>query len=47
MFYLFSSEKKVSERHLVANEISIQKKKKTHTKVYPFRLMLEAAEKEA
>ena len=32
---------KVSERHLVANEISIQKKK-TYTKVYPFRLMLEA-----
>ena len=31
---------KVSERHLVANEISIQKK--TYTKVYPFRLMLEA-----
>ena len=40
VFYLFSSEKKVSERHLVANEISIQKK--TYTKVYPFRLMLEA-----
>ena len=31
VFYLFSSEKKVSERHLVANEISIQKKKKENS----------------